>query len=124
MLINDQGYIGGSVLTRLIDHPDFKSFEITALVRSTDKAERLRKFGINVVVGSHKDEALVEQLTSQTDVVIATVCFAWFLYCLRPLKKISQADADDLGAAKATLRGLKKRYQATGKAPIFIHTVR
>lgn len=98
------GYIGGSVLTRLINHPDFKSFEITALVRSADKAERLRKFGINVVVGSHKDEALVEQLTSQTDVVIAV------------------ADADDLNAAKATLRGLKKRYEATGKAPVFIHT--
>jgi hypothetical protein len=35
-----------------------------------------------------------------------------------------KADADDFGAAKATLKGLKTRYQNTGIAPIFIHTVR
>jgi hypothetical protein len=33
-----------------------------------------------------------------------------------------QADCDDLGAAKATLEGLKKRH-ALGVVPIFIHTV-
>jgi hypothetical protein len=35
---------------------------------------------------------------------------------------LTQADVDDLGAAKATLAGLKKRH-ALGVAPIFIHTV-
>jgi hypothetical protein len=35
-----------------------------------------------------------------------------------------QADADDLNAMKAILKGLKKRREATGQSPIYIHTVR
>jgi hypothetical protein len=38
------------------------------------------------------------------------------------LDTLTQADVDDLGAAKATLAGLKKRH-ALGVAPIFINTV-
>jgi hypothetical protein len=34
-----------------------------------------------------------------------------------------EADADDLGAAKATLTGLRKRHAQSGVAPIFINTV-
>jgi len=34
-----------------------------------------------------------------------------------------QADADHLEGTKAILRGLKTRFQKTGVAPIFIHTV-
>jgi hypothetical protein len=36
---------------------------------------------------------------------------------------LKKADADNLDAAKATLKGLKTRYQETGIPPIFIHTV-
>lgn len=101
------GYIGGSVLSRFLrflKYPDAGSFNITVLVRSPEKAEKLKVFGVNPVVGSHSDTPLVEKLTAQADVVIAT------------------ADADDLVAAKAALKGLKTRYQKTGVAPIFIHT--
>jgi hypothetical protein len=98
------GYIGGSVLLRFLKHPDASSFNITVLVRSPEKAEKLKAFGINPVVGSHSDTPLVEELTAQADVVIAV------------------ANSDDLGAAKATLKGLKTRYQKTGIAPIFINT--
>jgi len=42
-------------------------------VRSPEKAERLREFGIKVVEGSISDEELIERLTSETDVIIATV---------------------------------------------------
>jgi nucleoside-diphosphate-sugar epimerase len=99
------GYIGGSVLIRLLEHPDAASFNITALVRSAAKAEKLQKeFGVNAVVGSHTDAALVEELTSKADFVIAT------------------ADADDMTAAKATLRGMKKYFERTGKQPVLIHT--
>jgi hypothetical protein len=35
---------------------------------------------------------------------------------------VTQADCDDLGAANATLAGLKKRH-ASGAVPIFINTV-
>lgn len=36
----------------------------------------------------------------------------------------TQADVDDLPAAKAILRGMKKYKERTGKVPILIHTVR
>ncbi|KAG2003466.1 hypothetical protein CC2G_004068 [Coprinopsis cinerea AmutBmut pab1-1] len=99
------GYIGGSVLARLLNHPIASKSTITAIVRSPDKAGKLKQLGVNVVVGSHSDEALVEKLASGSDIVFAL------------------ADADDLGAAKATLRGLKKRYEETKVPPTFIHTV-
>jgi len=100
------GYIGGAVLTQfLLQHPDAsESFNITALVRSPEKAEKLKALGIEAVVGSLSDHDVLEKLASASDVVFA------------------MADADDLPAAKAILKGLKSRYEATGKAPILIHT--
>ncbi|KAF5336566.1 hypothetical protein D9611_006508 [Ephemerocybe angulata] len=98
------GYIGGEVFAKLLDHPKFSTFNITALVRSPEKAEKLRALQVQVVVGSHSDEPLMEKLASEADIVIAT------------------ADADNVPAAKATLRGLKKRYAATKVPPTFIHT--
>jgi uncharacterized protein YbjT (DUF2867 family) len=68
-----EGYIGGSVLSRLLKHSKAASFNITALVRSPEKAEKLKTFGVHPVVGSHSDLALVEKLTAKSDVVIATV---------------------------------------------------
>ncbi|KAF7336223.1 hypothetical protein MVEN_02170100 [Mycena venus] len=97
------GYIGGSVLTRFLEHPHAGTFQFTVLVRDPKKAEKFKELGVNAVVGSHTDAALVEKLASEADVVIAT------------------ADCDDLGAAKATLVGLKKRH-ALGVVPIFINT--
>jgi len=70
------GYIGGSVLSRFLAHPDFASFEITTLVRSTEKAEKLKALGLVAVVGSHSDEKLVEALSADSDVVIAMVCMS------------------------------------------------
>jgi len=98
------GYIGGSVLARLIERSDFPSLNITALVRSEAKASKLQTLGINTVVGSHDDSALVTKLASDADVVIAT------------------ADCDNEGAARAVLAGLKKRFEATKVVPTLIHT--
>ncbi|KAJ3514590.1 hypothetical protein NLJ89_g2291 [Agrocybe chaxingu] len=98
------GYIGGSVLSRLLKHEDFSTLNITALVRSPEKAEKLKGLGVNTVVGSHDDEKLVVSLATESDIVIA------------------MADADNFGATVATLKGLKQRHEATGTVPIFIHT--
>ena len=112
------------MLLRFLKHPDASSFKITALVRSPEKAEKLKAFGVNPVVGSHSDALLVEELTSQADVVIATVrSKPLSTVALKSKSPCRKADADDLVAAKATLKGLKIRYQKTGIAPIFIHTV-
>lgn len=68
------GYIGGSVLSHLLNHPEAPSFNITALVRSSDRAEKFKSiFGINTVIGSHSDSPLMEKLASEADVVFAMV---------------------------------------------------
>ena len=61
------------MLLRFLKHPDASSFNITVLVRSPEKAEKLKAFGVNAVVGSHSDPPLVEELTAHADVVIAAV---------------------------------------------------
>jgi nucleoside-diphosphate-sugar epimerase len=98
------GYIGSSALSAFLDHPKRDTFEITALIRSAEKADKLKQFGITTVVGSHLDEALFVKLASETDVLVAC------------------ADSDHPDAATYALKGLKKRFDATGVPPIFIHT--
>ncbi|KAH6908979.1 hypothetical protein BKA70DRAFT_1371690 [Coprinopsis sp. MPI-PUGE-AT-0042] len=61
--------------------------------------------GIQAVVGSYSDHDLLTQLSANADIVIAC------------------ADADDLEATKAILRGLKERHDKTGHIPSLIHTV-
>ncbi|OSC98263.1 NAD-P-binding protein [Trametes coccinea BRFM310] len=99
------GYIGGSVLQRLIQHPKASTFEITALVRSAEKAKALKeKFGVNAVVGSYAERDKLETLAGDADVVF------------------SCADADDLAAVQAFIQGMKGHKERTGKRPLFIHT--
>ncbi|KAJ7670087.1 hypothetical protein DFH06DRAFT_1372849 [Mycena polygramma] len=106
LFIGGTGYIGGPIFSRFIEKKDPK-FNITALVRSTEKAEKLRALNvqINIVSGSHDDAALVERLASEADVVF------------------SLADSDNLPAAESILRGLKKRFDTTGAKPKLIHLV-
>uniref|UniRef100_A0A8H7Y2Y4 NmrA-like domain-containing protein n=1 Tax=Psilocybe cubensis TaxID=181762 RepID=A0A8H7Y2Y4_PSICU len=98
------GYIGGSVLTRFLKRPDHKFFKITTLVRSPEKAEKLKAHGVHAIVGTHDDSKVMESLAADQDVVIA------------------MADADNLKATKAILSGLKIRHEETGTVPILIHT--
>jgi uncharacterized protein YbjT (DUF2867 family) len=67
------GYIGGSVLQRLLNHPRRDAFEITALVRSVDKAKVLNTLGVNTVVASLLDFDKVAELAANSNVVINTV---------------------------------------------------
>ncbi|EGO24512.1 hypothetical protein SERLADRAFT_467949 [Serpula lacrymans var. lacrymans S7.9] len=98
------GYIGGSVLANLLNHPKSDSFHITVLIRSEEKLPKFRSVGVKAVIGSHSDTTLLSKLASEADVVFAC------------------ADADNLDAAKAILSGLQKRYDAKGRASILIHT--
>ncbi|KAI0342692.1 NAD(P)-binding protein [Trametopsis cervina] len=98
------GYIGGSVLARLLSHPSRNSFDISVLVRSAEKAKDLEAFGVHAIVGSTADSSLVQDLASQAHVVF------------------SCADSDDLDAIEAVLRGLKQRHAAAADMPILIHT--
>ncbi|CAA7267190.1 unnamed protein product [Cyclocybe aegerita] len=100
------GYIGGSILSRLLQHKDAASFHITALVRSSNKAEKFKTLGVDTVIGSYADEDLpiLTQAASKADVVFTAV------------------DADSLPPVRAILDGLKLKYEASGRAPILIHT--
>lgn len=118
------GYIGGSVLLRFLKHPNAASFNITVLVRSPQKAENFKAFGVKPVVGSHSDLELVEKLAAEADVVITAVGIYHFISGSKAAKPVFQkADADNLEAAQATLRGLKVRHKEIGSPPILIQTV-
>jgi uncharacterized protein YbjT (DUF2867 family) len=71
--VGSAGYIGGSVLTRILSHPLSDTFQTTALVRSETKAKQFRTLGVKAVVGSHSDLPLLRQLAGEADIVIACV---------------------------------------------------
>ncbi|KAI0360215.1 NAD-P-binding protein [Trametes cingulata] len=99
------GYIGGSILQRLFEHPNKERFDITALVRNAEKAELLStKFGVKTVLGSLQDLDKLTSLSEGAHIVIQT------------------ADCDDVEATKAILKGLKQRHEKTGDLPLLIHT--
>ncbi|KAF9468157.1 NAD(P)-binding protein [Collybia nuda] len=98
------GYIGGSVLTRLLSHSLSDTFQLAVLIRSSEKAKQFRTLGVKAVVGSNSDHQLLRQLAGDADIIFAC------------------ADADDLGAAQAILDGMKDHYERTGKPASLIHT--
>ncbi|THH19044.1 hypothetical protein EW146_g2059 [Bondarzewia mesenterica] len=98
------GYIGGSVLQRLLSHPKSDTFQITALMRNEEKAKKLHSIGVKSVIASLDDLDQLADLAAAANVVIHT------------------ADADHLPAAKAILSGIKQRHKKTGEVPILIHT--
>ncbi|KAL0570969.1 hypothetical protein V5O48_010987 [Marasmius crinis-equi] len=99
------GYIGGTVLSQLLSLPGALSrFEFRAVVRDLEKAKKLSdEFGVKTIVGSQSDQELISKEASEVDVVLG------------------MADNDD-GAVEGILKGIKKRFEATGKPPTFIHT--
>ncbi|KAF8969165.1 hypothetical protein BDZ97DRAFT_1754779 [Flammula alnicola] len=100
------GYIGGTVLHRLLQHPDAASFQITALIRSAEKGEKLKTLGVEVILGSYTDENLgfLIEAASNADVVVAI------------------ANSITLSPTNAILAGMKIKYEKSGKAPVLIHT--
>ncbi|KAF8501570.1 hypothetical protein F5888DRAFT_1608771 [Russula emetica] len=98
------GYVGGTVLQRLLAHPKRDTFEITALVRDADKAKLLNTLGVNTVIASLSDFDKVAEVSANSDVVI------------------NLADSDSLEGVRAIHRGLKLRHEKTGQLPISIHT--
>lgn len=100
------GYIGGSVLTGLLEHPSVGHFKITALIRGDEeRVKKLASLGVTPVIGSNDSYAVIEKAASESDVVIHTA-----------------NSADDLPSTEAIVAGLNKRIESTGKPVIYIHT--
>ena len=97
--LNAKGYIGGSVLTRLLSHPLRDALHLTVLVRSKTKASQLCAMGIRAILGSNADLGLLKELASDADLVIA--CVSWEI--LRHLE-ISLYDTHNLSPMSANCR--------------------
>lgn len=88
------GYIGGSVAARLAA----SGHKVTGLVRSAEKADAIRAFGIEPVMGTLDDADVLARAAREADVVV------------------NAASADHRGAATALLDAL------AGSGKGFIHT--
>ena len=69
------GYLGGALLSRILTTDLFAhKFDITVLVRSTEKAHRLEsEHNVKACIGSLEDIDTVEQLAQQSHVVWSMV---------------------------------------------------
>lgn len=101
LLTGATGYIGSAVLRQL----RLQGRDVTALVRSSDKAAKVEALGATAVVGDITDTALLEKLAAESDGVIHTAS---------PGDETSAA-VDD-AVVTAVLAGL-----GTGGKP-FVHT--
>jgi nucleoside-diphosphate-sugar epimerase len=88
------GYIGGSVAAALLE----AGHSVRGLVRSPERAAQVRALGIEPVLGSLGDAAVLAQAARQADAVI------------------NAANSDDRGAVEAMLPAL------SGSGKCFIHT--
>ncbi|KAL4243710.1 NAD(P)-dependent Metabolic Enzyme, partial [Abortiporus biennis] len=99
------GYIGGAILARLLAPTYQPLLTISVLVRSKEKAEAFEsKCGVHAIVGSLDDEDIIEEAAYNAHIVI------------------NCANCDHLKAARAILRGFKRRFETNGDVPIFLHT--
>ena len=125
LILSLSGYVGGTVLARLLNHPDRKSFDITALVRDESKAKTLEsKFGIKPVIGSHQDLDEVATQAEAAHIVFNIVSNSPRLSPCFVSNRDLQSNADDADFTTAILKGMKTRNAKTGDVPILIHTVR
>jgi len=93
------GYIGGSVLTGLLNAPN--GYVISALVRNKDQGEKLKQLGVTPVYGSLDDSDVLFEAAKAADAVVHT------------------ADADHLASAQSLVRGLKAK---NSKRAVYLHT--
>jgi nucleoside-diphosphate-sugar epimerase len=88
------GFIGGSIATGLVN----KAHQVTGLVRNAEQAAELKALGIEPVIGTLDDEALLIEQARRADGVI------------------NAASSDHRGAVEALLSGLR------GTNKPFLHT--
>ncbi len=100
------GYVGGSLLTCLLQHPNISNFKITTLIRGVEKrVNKLAFLRVTPLVSSNDSFEIIEKAASESHLIIHTA-----------------NSGEDLPSAKAIIAGLNKRTQTTGKPAIYIHT--
>lgn len=102
--VGGTGYIGGTILDLMLSGGYLDRFEISALTRRAEDAETMRALGIDPVIGSLDDLALLRAQSSKSSIVF------------------SMANCDDVPSVRALAQGLADRATQTGERPILIHT--
>ena len=102
--VGGTGYIGGSVLDLMLSGGYLDRFTISVLTRRAEDAETMLKLGVEPVMGSLDDLALLRTQSAASSVVF------------------SMANCDDAPSARAMAQGLADRASRTGERPILIHT--
>ncbi|OZJ03748.1 hypothetical protein BZG36_03060 [Bifiguratus adelaidae] len=100
-LTGGTGFVGGSVLSRLLKTG---KYTISALVRSQEKGEQLRKLGVTPILGTLEDADIITQQAYEADLVVEV------------------ASSDHMGEAKAIVAGLEKRFKETGRKGKYLQT--
>lgn len=96
------------------------------LTRNGDKAHKLtEEFGVRTVVGSMEhagDLWMITEEASKADIVIQIVR-STYRQTTGTDEGAYQAIVSAFDAIDAMLKGMEKRFEATGKKPILIYTV-
>jgi nucleoside-diphosphate-sugar epimerase len=99
--IGATGFIGGQLLHDILP---LKSYDVTALVRDTPRAELLKSHaGVKVIIAD-LDSSNLADIAAQFDVILHT------------------AHSDHVLGADALLAGLEKRAATAARKPLLIHT--
>ncbi|KAJ1025110.1 hypothetical protein NDA16_002617 [Ustilago loliicola] len=104
-ILGATGYIGGTVLTTLLNQGTTPS-SITVLVQKPEQAALFKPLGVNVQQGSRDDKALLEKLASQHDVVL----------------NFAVAFGGDEESISALVKGLESRASTCLLKPVLLHT--
>lgn len=95
------GYIGGSVLTKLLQPSHQGKYHITALTRSEATVPKFKELGVTPLIGDLDSAEILTKAAIDADVVLHF------------------AHADHVPAAQALIKGLNTK---DGKRRIYIHT--
>ncbi|KAL3495046.1 hypothetical protein BJX62DRAFT_222824 [Aspergillus germanicus] len=99
------GYIGGSVLTEILESSPIANGGVSALVRRADQAEILREHGVTPILFKGLDDlAALEEVAGDFDIVI------------------NCALASHTASAIAMIKGQARRRERTGREVHFVHT--
>lgn len=104
-LLGATGYIGGTVLTTLVNH-GINPANVTVLVQKLEQAALFERLGVKVQQGSRDDTGLLEKLASQHDVVM----------------NFAVAFGGDEDSISALVKGLESRAETSSVKPVLLHT--
>ncbi|TCD67483.1 hypothetical protein EIP91_012344 [Steccherinum ochraceum] len=100
LVLGATGYLGGTIVDRLLAHPQVSRFKITAFARSSEKAKKIEAAGIGLKATSGS----LTEAAAKSDVVF------------------NLASSDDLPFIQAILDGAERHFVATSVPLVLVQT--